>query len=122
MYMNFSYHINNWVKAMSNKHTQNNSNNAQIRHFLILFFWVTNIIYLAWRSFYTLPQNEGVLSLIFSTALLIAEFSGFLENAVFYFTLWNNDKVQVPVVKENQEWPDVDIFIATYNEPIDLLY
>lgn len=107
---------------MSNEHTQKKSNNTQIRHFLILFFWVTNIIYLTWRSFYTLPQDAGVLSLIFSSALLIAEFSGFLENAVFYFTLWNNDKVQVPVVNEDQEWPDVDIFIATYNEPIDLLY
>lgn len=107
---------------MNKNDEKSKSNNKHLRHFLIIFFWVTNIIYLSWRSLYTLPQDAGVLSLIFSSALLIAEISGFLENAVFYFTLWGNDKVLVPDVKDDQEWPDVDIFIATYNEPIDLLY
>ncbi len=107
---------------MKKNNEQAKANNIHIRHFLIIFFWITNIIYLAWRSLYTLPQDAGVLSLIFSSALLLAELSGFLENAVFYFTLWGNEKVHVPEVMDDQVWPEVDIFIATYNEPIDLLY
>jgi len=106
---------------MKKNNEQAKANNIHIRHFLIIFFWITNIIYLAWRSLYTLPQDAGVLSLIFSSALLLAELSGFLENAVFYFTLWGNEKVHVPEVMDDQVWPEVDIFIATYNEPIDLL-
>lgn len=102
-------------KLVSNK-------KPRLRHFLIVFFWITNIIYLGWRAAYTMPENSGILSLFFSSALLIAELTGFLENAIFYFTLWNPKNPKVPEVSDHQDWPDVDIFIATYNEPIDLLY
>jgi cellulose synthase (UDP-forming) len=40
---------------------------------------------------------------------------------MFYLTLWNTDSPSTPEVA-NKDFPDVDIFVATYNEPNDLLY
>jgi cellulose synthase (UDP-forming) len=89
--------------------------------FLIAVFFVSYVVYLYWRAVYTIPFQFGYLSIIFGVMLFIAEFVGFLESAIFYITLWSIETPTTPKL-ENNEYPDVDIFIATYNEPLELLY
>lgn len=97
-------------------------NNKTIRHFLIVVFILTNTIYLGWRFSSTLPIHDGWISLSFGLALVLAELSGSIENVIFYLSLWNPKPVVTPIVKEDTVWPSVDVYIATYNEPMDLLY
>lgn len=88
---------------------------------LLILFFVSYLLYLVWRGLYTIPTTFGTISLIAGIVLLIAEVVGFFESSVFYFTLWNTDTDAVPDVT-GMEFPEVDIFVATYNEPEELLY
>lgn len=109
--------------AMSKKTpTEMSQHNQTLRHTLVIVFLLTNLIYLGWRLFYTLPIGYGWLSLIVGLSLFIAELTGFLENAVFYISLWDIRSVKTPATAADDVWPSVDVFVATYNEPMDILY
>lgn len=96
--------------------------NKKTKNFvLILAFFSFYIIYLYWRAAYTIPIGLGWLSLIFGMLLYSAEVVGFFESALFYLTLWDTNTPKTPKVDE-EGYPDVDIFVATYNEPSELLY
>ncbi|MCR3759246.1 glycosyltransferase [Clostridium felsineum] len=89
---------------------------------VILFtFYASYSIYLYWRFSYTIPKTFGYISLIAAYMLFIAEAMGFLESSMFYLTLWDIKTPKTPEVGD-KEFPNVDIFIATYNEPEELLY
>ncbi len=82
-----------------------------------LTFAVT-IVYVIWRIFFTLPFSYGFLPLFFGCLLLISELIGFLETYQIY--VGSYVEPERPSMKED-DYPDVDVFIATYNEPADLL-
>ena len=82
---------------------------------------VTSIIYLIWRIFFTIPFGEGIIALISGMYLLIVEIVGMLEEVVHYNNMTNIKYPMIPKA-DFSEFPDVDIFIATYNEPVELLY
>lgn len=88
---------------------------------LLVTFYTSYSIYLFWRFYYTIPKSYGYISLIAGYLLFIAEAIGFIESSMFYLTLWDTDTPSTPEV-DNKDFPDVDIFVATYNEPNDLLY
>ncbi len=77
--------------------------------------------YLYWRGTETLfieLTPDGVLSL----ALFGAELYGFVILLGGYFqTAIVTDRKPPPLPKDPEELPSVDIFIPTYNEPIDVL-
>lgn len=79
------------------------------------------ILYLLWRTFCTLPLENGILSMVAGVALLVVEVLGMFEAFVHYFNMSN---IENPQVERGEPWeyPDVDVFIATYNEPTELLY
>lgn len=79
------------------------------------------ILYLIWRAFFTLPLKEGIVSVIAGVALLVVEILGMLEALVHYFNMSN---IKIPPKPEilPEDYPDVDVLIATYNEPIEILY
>lgn len=79
------------------------------------------LLYLYWRIFYTVPTQAGLLSLIAGIALLVVEILGMLEAFVHYFNMSNIKYPPKPEV-EPEDYPDVDVLIATYNEPIEILY
>lgn len=87
----------------------------------VLLTVILNIIYLYWRIRYTLPLEFGVVSIIMGVSLVIVEFLGALESMVHYYNMYKIESPQVPDVPL-ELFPDVDIFIATYTEPMDLLY
>lgn len=95
-------------------------NNFFARRLLYTTFLVVNFIYLLWRTSFTLPES-GVLSLVLGALLLIAEWAGFSQSIVFTILSWSPFKRKEAVITAFEELPRVDIFIATYNEPTDLL-
>ena len=52
--------------------------------------------------------------------LLIVEVLGFVESLILFRNLLGLKKHPLPEIPKDA-WPDVDIFIATYNEPVELL-
>lgn len=96
-------------------------NNKGTKLLLIFTFFSVYIIYLFWRAAYTIPFNFGWFPASFGILLYIAELVGFIESAIFYITLWDTKTPSTPDV-EDKDYPDVDVLIATYNEPTELLY
>ncbi|MBO4338018.1 MAG: glycosyltransferase, partial [Lachnospiraceae bacterium] len=86
---------------------------------LIISIFVT-LMYLIWRVRYSIPKGEGVIPIIGNILLLVVEILGFIESLILYRNLMRMKKYPLPKIEED-EYPDVDIFIATYNEPEDLL-
>ncbi len=86
---------------------------------LILGTWFT-LIYLCWRIVFSVPFDAGVLAVIANLLLLIVEIVGFLESLILYRNLMGKRDYPLPEIPDDA-WPDVDIFIATYNEPTELL-
>lgn len=91
-----------------------------------LFFLVTVIlmvIYLLWRIFFTLPLDQGIPQMIFAVLLILAECVTVSTTFELYYRKLKNDsgKLKMPVISP-EEYPDVDVFIATHNEPCEVLY
>lgn len=78
-------------------------------------------IYLIWRLFFTIPFEYGVVSTVAGLALFTVEFLGMLEAMVHFFNMNDVATEPLPQIPDDM-YPDVDIFIATYNEPCDLLF
>lgn len=89
--------------------------------FWFIFNVIWTCIYLFWRIFYTVPFGYGIISLTAGLLLLIVELTGMLEAFVHYFNMADINDYKIPLVPLDL-YPDVDVFIATYNEPESLLY
>jgi cellulose synthase (UDP-forming) len=70
--------------------------------------------YFFWRAFHTMNPAAR----IFFYAFLTAEILSFLESLLFYFIAWSPTRYarQEPIAGRT-----VDVFIPTYNEPVELL-
>ncbi|GAF20063.1 cellulose synthase [Bacillus sp. JCM 19046] len=90
------------------------------KYSLFIAFLLITLIYLLWRSFFTLP-TIGIISLLFGVLLLLAEWAGFLQSIVFTILSWRPFKRKAIPLTVFEEYPTVDVLIATYNEPEDLL-
>lgn len=78
------------------------------------------LIYLCWRVRYSIPKGFGFLPIAANILLLAVEILGFAESLVLFRSLFGMKEHPLPEIAEDA-YPDVDIFIATYNEPTDLL-
>ena len=86
---------------------------------LVLSTWST-LVYLCWRVACSIPFEAGAPAVIGNLLLLIVEIVGFGESMVLYRHLLGMREYPLPEIPE-EAWPDVDIFVATYNEPPELL-
>ena len=79
-------------------------------------------IYLFYRMFFTLSVNLGVICFIFSLLLLLVELWDAFDFYIYLFNilLSKNKKIDKPDMTKIK-YPDVDIFIATYNESEEIL-
>lgn len=81
---------------------------------------VVRIIYLTWRVLFTIPSDAwwntatGIL-------LLTVEVLGFAQSLAVYVTLWTPYAGRTVPLPPADELPRVDVFIATYNEPVSML-
>ncbi len=84
---------------------------------LSVFF---TLMYLHWRITRSIPKNYGPIAIAANLILLAVEIFGFFESLILYMNLISYKEHPLPEIKD-EEFPEVDIFIATYNEPADLL-
>ncbi|MGV8907071.1 MAG: glycosyltransferase family 2 protein [Acetobacterium sp.] len=91
-----------------------------------LFFLATAIlmtIYLFWRIFFTLPIHVGIPNLIFGILLILAEVVTTFTTFELFFLKIQSDKVKLEMPEiPDAYYPEIDVFIATHNEDLDLLY
>lgn len=107
------------MRKNRNNETENfDSKKSRIWFVLNIFF---TSIYLIWRFFFTIPVEYGMVSIIAGLSLLIVEFLGMLEALVHYYNMYKVENYPLPEVPK-ERFPDVDIYIATYNESCDVLY
>ncbi len=88
---------------------------------MICFSLLMSVRYIWWRMNDTLGF-ETPLETFFGYALAGAEFYAFVVLVIAYFqTAWPLERKPVPLPKNNQLWPTVDVFITTFNEPLDVV-
>ncbi len=80
-------------------------------------------IYLLWRMIFTLPWDQGFLNMVFGILLIVAETVTVLTTFELFLQKMQKERTQLDLPTIPPEfYPDVDVFIATHNEPVDLLY
>ncbi|MFT4413999.1 glycosyltransferase family 2 protein [Fredinandcohnia humi] len=80
--------------------------------FTLVFIW----LYIGWRIFFTLPSG---FSLIPAILLLLAETIQATQNTLLFSIVYKQDnEIKTPLLNRRAT---VDIFLATYNEPIDIV-
>ena len=77
-------------------------------------------MYSVWRLGWTVPSDKGTVPVIFWVVLTVVEFVGLFELAVFILEFVKRREIRLPEVKE-EDFPDVDVFVFTINEPEELL-
>lgn len=87
--------------------------------FIINMFF--SIVYLMWRTFFTIPFEYGIVSIVAGIFLLIVEALGMVEAFVHYMNMYSVADYPLPEVPLDK-FPDVDVFIATYSEEPELLH
>ena len=93
------------------------------QNIIFIISMVLMTIYLGWRMIFTLPFHEGIINLIFGILLILAEtVTVFTTFELFYQKMrMNKFHLECPEIPD-ESYPDVDVFIATHNEPVDILY
>lgn len=91
-----------------------------LRRVLLLCSTGFTIIYLGWRIIFSVPVGSGALAVAGNILLLIVELFGFFESLVLFVHIFHMKEHPLPVIPK-ELYPDVDVFIATYNEPEELL-
>ena len=83
---------------------------------------ILGIIYLIWRVFFTIPLSNGLFSAIFGIILVYSEIITALGTFdLMYKSFTYKDELELVPIEED-EFPHIDVLIATHNEDADLLY
>lgn len=93
-----------------------------LKHKLLMYASFISVgIYVFWRVFFTLPLQFGLVSIIFSLLLLFAELTSFIVTLSTFRAATHYVNPETPVIPDNW-YPDVDVFITTHNESLELMY
>jgi len=96
-------------------------NSSGFRKMFIVTAVLLNLIYLIWRTLFTLPLSFGIASAILGIVLLLAEWVGFWQSLILKLLFWKPFHNGHLPAESYAVKPTVDIFIATYNESIEIL-
>ena len=78
------------------------------------------VVYLTWRVLFTIPTDNRA-NTITGVTLLVVEIIGFTQFVMFYVIQWRPFSGRHVPLAVFEEPPSVDVFIATYNEPVSTL-
>ncbi|MDP3859609.1 MAG: UDP-forming cellulose synthase catalytic subunit [Stagnimonas sp.] len=96
-----------------------------VTHILILLSFLVSTRYLWWRtteSMGNIYTGDDYLDMFFASGLLAAEAYAYIVLLLGYFqVLWPLNRKPSPLPRELAEWPTVDIYIPTYNEPLKVV-
>lgn len=97
---------------------------ARTRFTLLMLIVISVIVssrYIWWRYTETIGPN-GYFSVICTWLLILAETYAFIVMLLGYFQVcWVLDRKPVALPADRSRWPSVDVFIPTYNEPLDVV-
>ena len=98
--------------------------NDKKRNRIFLAAIISSGVYLFWRIFFTLPWQEGVVSVAAGCALVLAETVTLSGPAELMISRMRAPAFEIPFPEktEPESFPHVDVLIATHNEPEELLY
>lgn len=88
---------------------------------MVIITILFSMVYVTWRIFFTIPFQYGILSTICGLLLLIVELFGFFEMVV-HFSQLSTHVLPKAAERDPADYPEVDVFISTYNEPPELLF
>ena len=90
----------------------------QVIYYLAFF---SSVIYILYRIFFTIP-SDSFTNIFFAILILLLEIAeaGVYSIYVFDVLLFKKDSLKTPHIKK-EEYPEMDIFIATINEEVELL-
>lgn len=93
------------------------------RNILFIATMILMSVYLGWRILFTLPIHDGLANLLVGIWLVTAELVTVLTTFELFYQKMKTDghRLECPVIPADC-YPDVDVFIATHNEPTELLY
>ena len=92
---------------------------GKIWFFLNMFF---TIMYLIWRIFFTIPFGYGMVSIVAGIGLLVVEVLGMVEAFIHFANMYTVEDYPFPKDVPLDQFPDVDVFVSTYSEEVELLY
>lgn len=87
--------------------------------FLIYSITMTcTLFYIGYRIAYTIPTKLGIITLILAIFILLIEIWEAIDFFIYFINILtvNIKKPKTPDINKIAEYPDVDVFIATYNE------
>lgn len=98
-------------------------NETKKRNAFFIITMVLMTIYLVWRALFTIPFQQGALNAVLGILLLTAEVLTVFTTFELFVQKMRKEtgRLELPEIPP-EEYPHVDIFIATHNEPVDLLY
>ena len=85
---------------------------------------ITTIVmytYLLWRLIFTLPLQDGIFPFVMGFLLLYSEIIAALGTFELFWRKQTYHPIEIPEIPDSW-FPDVDVLIATHNEPTSLLY
>lgn len=82
---------------------------------------ISSVIYILWRLFFTLPLEAGIVALVAGLALFISELISVIEAIINFTNMSRDTQPEMPLVPED-EFPEVDVLVATHSEDVDLLF
>ena len=84
---------------------------------------VLTIVYIIYRIFFTIPTTLGFVSIFFAILVLAVEIWESIDFFTYSINILsiNKKSPQIPNMKVATEVPDVDVFVATYNENQNIL-
>lgn len=96
-----------------------------VTHILILLSFLVSTRYIWWRlseSLGSIYSGDRYTDMFFSTGLLAAEMYAYVVLLLGYFqVLWPLNRKPQPLPRDMSQWPTVDIYIPTYNEPLKVV-
>lgn len=94
-----------------------------LKKIFYLLLMIITTLYIIFRIAYTLPTKLGFISMFLAMIVLLLEIWETFDFFIYFINILmvNKKKIEVPSINGITEFPDVDVFIATYNESADLL-
>lgn len=91
-----------------------------VRRPIMLLTLATSLVYLIWRIGFTLPEPGG-WGFVAGVVLLVAEIVGLTQVVSAVVLAWRPTLLSAPALDDLPAPPSVDVFIATYDEPLSVL-
>ena len=84
--------------------------------------FISTVVYIIYRIFFSIPLHDTFINVFVAVLIVILEFFEAFVYGIYYFNVlvFRKDSPETPKIKKN-EYPELDIFVATINEDVELL-